>query len=130
MARSTHLLSLAICLSCFAAEAANWVKIAQTEKVSYSVDANSIVKTDKVRRAWILEDGHDGRNMFVYGSRLQLGVFNCAEKSMAVKQYVLYVEGNAKGPSVGERIYKDSELEFSQVVPESVGELLLKTVCR
>jgi len=125
----THLVVAAIGLLPVVCYAAKWELVSKTEKVAYYLDLESIVSSGRLKRVWLLENGHDGHNEFIYTSRLQLRVINCSERSVAVKQYVLYALPDGKGEPLGDGAYRDSELDFLQVVPGSIGERILRKVC-
>ncbi|MGH8630547.1 MAG: surface-adhesin E family protein [Burkholderiales bacterium] len=115
-------------LSC-AASAAEWEPVTDTETAIYLLDRGSLSSTQGRMRAWVLVTGPYGRGLPDYGSRTQLMVFDCGQRALALKEYVLHALPGGQGAVLRTEAYEDDGLEFTQPGPGSVGAQLLGAVC-
>ncbi len=112
--------------------AAHWVKINKTEKGLFEIDRDSLQYIDvenpsRIFKGWskltlykdLLEDGLKAGD---YAKSLQY--FDCLNKRV---KYVVYISYNEK--KVVESIQHKNP-EFQDVIPESVGETILNSVCK
>lgn len=66
---------------------------------------------------------------YYYKSSIELHSYNCAERSDALLSVVDYSESMGSGQVLNTYNWKTSELEYSYVIPESIGESMLEKVC-
>lgn len=131
--KRTHILTLLIAIiSSTNTNAAQWIKINETEKGLFEIDRDSLQYIDvenpsRIFKGWskltlykdLLEDGLKAGD---YAKSLQY--FDCLNKRV---KYVVYISYNEK--KVVESIQHKNP-EFQDVIPESVGETILNSVCK
>ncbi len=126
-----HLLSAAL-LAVLSSSAigADWVFATQgTDSTRHFIDGESVVRgKGGVAKAWILAEYQspqeiDGKR---YYSTKNLYLFDCANRTVALKQSTSYSQTGEVVSSVG---LDERELKFSDVVPESIGETWFQLAC-
>ena len=60
----------------------------------------------------------------------ELNYFDCRKRQYAIAQRIAYEERDAQGLTVFRATVPSSGLEYSDVVPESIGESMLLFVCK
>lgn len=122
-----------ICVGGHAA-AERWAMVAQTEKVTVYVDAQSISNRDGFRRAWEKWEYAEDRSpppltsvLRPFRSARFLMSFDCKERATAELQAIYYdAGGNVLGKLAGD----PKNTAFTYVVPGLLGEAALDFVCK
>lgn len=115
--------------------AANWAAVgyATGGNPILSVDRSSIVRVGSSVKYWtkqeyaqsqLLENTYPAK---YYSSAKALVYTNCASKTTATKQGTFY---DTNGEPVYSYNYQFTQLSFSEVIPDSIGESELNFVCR
>lgn len=114
--------------------ASNWQIVGYTTGGNpvLSVDKSSIVRTGNFVKYWSkqdfsqtqsLENTYPQKN---YSRAISLTVANCASRTTASKQGTFY---DTDGVPVHSFNYLFTQLSFSEVIPDSIGESELNFVC-
>lgn len=112
--------------------AATWVSIADASGVEVFVDVDSIRVTGPQVRTWLKwewEKPFELKHLVPvrsYKLEKQLQVSNCVDRTLAISQGTRYAE--LDGKDVVES-YSIPKLEFTEAVPESIGESIIKFAC-
>jgi hypothetical protein len=120
------------------APAADWVHVGllDADGSKLEIDASSVAKVGNKRKAWSrwtyvnpekvpsqLVQNESSRTFYTVS--LVLSFYNCAERTMADKQGIYR---DSKGDVIAQ--FTNGEfLQYSEVAPETVGELMLEYVC-
>jgi TonB family protein len=120
------------------AHAENWQQIANLDSTGgvLLVDTTSIDRENEIRNAWLkslytadrpipdsYRDVAPGARSYRW--ELSLGHFNCAERTAAVSQLILY---SADGQVVA-KLVDPGAPKFHEVAPQSIGGLMVQAVC-
>ncbi|MGB7196073.1 MAG: surface-adhesin E family protein [Collimonas pratensis] len=123
-------------LYCISSFASDWQQITSTETSVIAVDKQSITtsKGFRNRKAWITYDSTvakltTGYPAKPYFSMVQLEYFDCSERTAAAVQQIAYSGQTRTGEIVKVLNIPLSAAEFTEVVPDSVGEATLAYVC-
>ncbi|WP_157639452.1 surface-adhesin E family protein [Burkholderia ubonensis] len=116
--------------------ASDWRYLSSTENTTVSLDVQSVHFKGAVAKAWILSDYDPpttlqrGYTSLSASSSKALYFFDCDSDTSAVAEYV-YASGKGGNGAVVEswNIPSSQRLEFSEVVPDSIGEAMLRAVC-
>ena len=119
----------------FPANAANWVEVGVSDGVIVSVDTESLHYTGSKVKSWLQwqwSEPTDVPNTYpvkLYQMERQLQVSDCKAKTLAVVQGVRYVDisGNEV---VDSYTIEEKFWQFSEAVPETIGESIIKYVCK
>lgn len=121
---------------CGPALAEQWVRVdgAYQAAEGVDVDADSVVKTKSLLKAWVRRTYDADRVVQLkpyIGYRMDIGleVINCAERTSATKQILIYQSADSPRPS-NVVTTEDADLKFADVLPGSNGEKVLKFVCK
>jgi TonB family protein len=130
---------ITLLLMASAAHSENWLQIADLNPKGsiLFIDSTSIDRDSEPRKAWFKTVysadrpiGNSYRrvspDVSTYRSELTLGHFNCTERTIAVSRSVLH---GADDQVVGEFDAGENPLRIRDVTPQSVGGLMLRTVC-
>ena len=99
------------------------------------IDKDSIRFTGDTAKAWskwvyaVPQELAGAYPKKTYQSDKILRIYNCAAKTSAVKQIVYYATADGEDAMDTLQV-KDSELDFSDVIPDSIGEAQLDWVCQ
>jgi hypothetical protein len=119
-------LTLAIAASPARAE---WIPVSVgTNGSVFSMDASRIMKVGNRVQAWVKVD-HSKNAAVKYRSEMQLWSFICSTRKSRLLQYTEY---DSYGKVVGSNSVDDSEyteIGYSHVTPDSVGETQLNVGC-
>jgi hypothetical protein len=114
------------------AAAADWVRLMSNVKGdSFSVDLDSESRSGDKITAWMKTNYaniHENSGNKVSSSAV-LYIYNCHDRSYAIKNIVFYSELELKGDVVSSSNTKDRLLEYSDVVPGSVVEEFHTVLC-
>ena len=64
-----------------------------------------------------------------YRSAIQLQVFDCDKRVFAIHRFALHKEPMGSGDVVWKDVNPEDQLQFNDVAPGSIGEVVLETVC-
>ncbi len=117
-----------------AAGAANWILLTRHDDIEIYVDDASVAKQGKMRQVWDRTDYPSPQTMVFspfkqYRSMKALGYFNCAEKTGALRELVLFAGTSGSGEVVGHVTIPIDHLDFKTMVPGTVGAVLMRYVC-
>lgn len=127
------LIALAISAAAATAGAADWqpITMSSDQNGTYEMDFASVARVDaSTRKAWFKEklvkpEWHAAAAAS-YSEGRYLIYFRCASKTSATAQMINY---NAAGKTVYSRTIPADLLGFSDVIPDTVGEVFLATAC-
>ena len=116
------------------AQGSNWVKVGDTSTAYVYIDTESIVPRGQYRQAWLLWDWLQDKQTTtypqkVYKSSKYLTAFDCARRSSLNVQVVHYSDDTGAGEVVESRAWSIAPDLFADVVPDSIGEMMLGRVC-
>ena len=96
------------------------------------VDRSTIRRNGDVSRIWILKDYASTQEDHgdVYKSTKQLKLFNCKEETSAILSLLRTSGSMGSGDVVWSIHQKYNELDWRQIVPDSVDETHWKIACR
>lgn len=98
------------------------------------MDGDSVVKVGAYRKAWVKEtygkpEETDSYPKKAYNGAKLLYYYNCEIGTSVPVQKVLYADQGATGDVVESRSVKFKAENMIEVVPDSVGEALLRAAC-
>lgn len=133
-----HIL-ITLLLTASTAHAENWLQLAKLDQNGsvMLLDTASIDRDSELRKAWFkyvytadrpIGDGYSNvaPDAQSYRWELKLGHFNCADRTAANSQSILY---SADNKAVGNLTVDPSTLKFRTVAPKTAGGVLLQAVC-
>ena len=129
--------TVALCLAALhlPVRAANWVDVAGNDEVAVFVDTESIRKGGTRVKAWLKwkwqkpQDVPGAYPAKTYQSEKQLQVSDCKNGTIAIAQGVRYA-GPDGGDVVDSYTIAERDGKFSEAAPETIGESLIKFVCK
>ena len=116
------------------AVAATWIYLIEdTEGTVYTVDIESIAPRGKHKKAWFKTAMKTPQTLSYppyknYQSSKMLYHFDCAEKTSALVQSIYYA-GKETHEVVSSQSTDASRAVFTDVAPETIGEVQLNAVC-
>lgn len=117
-----------------AADASNWVLLTRHDDTEIYADDASVFKRGHLTLAWDRTDYPSSQTMTFspfkqFRSMKALGYYNCAEKTGALRELILYADAGGSGEVVAHVTVPVDHLDFKAMVPGTVGEVLLRYVC-
>ena len=117
-----------------AADASNWILLTRHDDTEIYVGKASGAKRGEFMQVWDRTDYPSPQTMSFfpfrqYRSMKALGYFNCAEKTGALRELILYAGAGGSNEVVGHVKISLDHLDFKTMVPGTVGAVLLKYVC-
>lgn len=115
-----------------ATSAADWQELLRNDKFTVWVDAESLMRQGDVVQAWekfsyrVSDVTYDGKR---HQSFSQLTYYDCRERRMAAKSRAVFSGENLQGDVVDSAEWKDDALEWEDVLPESLADVILMTTC-
>jgi|SRR5882672_2663202 len=126
-----------------------WIYISDDDKgVKHYYDSNIIVRDNNITEVWFKEGPpiekleqyrHDliarrknkslpitGYEYYSYSITKQ--IFDCKQRKM--KEYVAFYDYSDKGAVIFSASFDEAKVKWEDIVPESVGEKILSTVCK
>ena len=91
-----------------------------------------VLTEGKFLKTWFLntyDESMSLRDGKTYQSSKNLSLFDCKSKRFALRQIIYYTDTTAQGNVVRSNSMSDSELEFDDPSPGSVGEAILEQAC-
>jgi hypothetical protein len=125
------LIAIMLMLTAGWAHAAEWLKVGGTRTVTYYIDKASIIKTEKTRKVWSMQNftrmqkTPEGK---LYRSVKMLHVYACEEHTTTLLAQVYYPEVMGKGEPVEN--YKFEKFNPEDIVPESAFDSALVAACK
>jgi hypothetical protein len=115
--------------------AANWVDLAGNDEVTVFLDTDSIRRTGARVKTWLKwqwSKEQDVPNSYPpkkYLSEKQLQISDCQHNRLAIAQGVRY--SNNEGTDVVDSYtIEERKWQFSEVVPETIGESIVRVACK
>ncbi|VVD74544.1 hypothetical protein PHO31112_00765 [Pandoraea horticolens] len=123
------LLAVAIALSTSMAWGADWLNVYKTKAEDLSLDVESISTNNGYVAVWVRRDIHDSKSGLKSGGKpvrrlMMRWTINCHERTMATGAATAY---GANGTVLGS--IDGTPTVFSDVVPDSNGDTVMKVVC-
>jgi hypothetical protein len=113
------------------ADAANWVKIVDSNTSGIFVDTDSIIKTGDIVAAWYKREFNHAmpteKKHQLYKSSKVLNYYNCSEHEIAPAQWITYENKNGAGRIISNE--KVISLEYGDIPPGEAGEAIFNFVC-
>lgn len=129
----------AVCLSALLAAAqafaADWKTVATGADNDYVlfVDQQSLERKGGDIKAWFMldfpETQYTSGEHKAFRSVAELNYFNCNDRIKAAAVQRLYAENMARGEMVYEHAVKGPALMYTEIIPESPGEIKFSFVC-
>ena len=130
--RSLLFLVLASAISSVAA--AEWTLVGDHPKLRVEVDAQSVTKDQGFIKAWFkweyAETQYTNPDRRAFRSMKELNYFDCGKLRYAIAQRAAYSEPDGRGESVFSSAIPVSKLAFEEVIPDSIGESMLRFTCK
>jgi hypothetical protein len=123
-------------LSITPAHASDWQVVASAEKMTVLIDKNSMARAGKYKKAWfqysydVDQAGNSSTSFKIYRSTKTLEYFDCEEHTSAQVQVAYYSAIFGAGDFLGSIAVKPQAASFTEVIPDTVGEVLLEFVCK
>lgn len=114
--------------------AANWQPLAKGGGFIVYVDTESLVQRGEYWQSWFMWDNENDKETpdyppKTYRSTKTLTVFNCSLRQSTGIQTVYYSGQEGSGNSVYTASVNIKQASFADVVPDSIGESMLRYVC-
>jgi hypothetical protein len=131
MRELTVLLALAAALPAYGSD---WREVSKTNDAVLYVDFESIAPRGRYMRAWVMFDYAPPKQTETYPqkeykSAKSLWAFDCTERTSATAQHILLSGDLGAGEPIQVRSVDWGQLKFDDVVPDSIGETVLKITC-
>lgn len=126
--------ALAILALSAAASASRWVEVTDGDGVKIYADTESARRNGQIVRVWLrwvyqaprpVTNSNPQKHFL---SQKTLELYHCERRTAATIQIIRYAEGDG-GEIVESLSGADAPEQYSEVVPETVGEGILKYVC-
>ena len=114
--------------------AATWVPVAGNESMAAEVDRDSMRRTGpkvKVWVRWLYVEPTELKGAYprlTFQSLKSLAIYNCADKTNVNLQEAFYAERDG-GQVVKTNVTPETVAGYDEVVPDSMGEAILRFVC-
>ena len=128
-------LTIALCLASMIADASDWEAISFGDEVIVYVDNESIRFRGDTAKAWIqwaytkprdLTNSYPAKKFVLVKS---LKIFKCADRSSTTIQSISYSDRDGSNV-VDSNQTNEAIAQYSEVVPDTVGEEILNEVCQ
>ncbi len=124
------LLFLQLLSFCSYSQSKDWITVSVKDgdttlvKADYhSKNEDGIKNWFKVTKKTYTHEGKKYKNIYI----MMLSVFDCENNRPKSIQIIIY---NRSGEVIDSHTFKDYEQEWSDVVPETMGELVLNSICK
>jgi hypothetical protein len=127
-----HLLLVSfLLLQSASALAANWVQVAESDDAQCFIETESIRRIGDKVQCWESRNYDEPRTLgeHTYSSDLVFKEFDCYNRTCKLLFIIHYSEKDRRGSSVFYATYSSSDIP-SRIVPESVGEVMMKFLCQ
>lgn len=118
------------------ANAANWIEVGASDAVVVSVDTESLRRTGTKVKSWLKwqwSKPTDVPNTYpvkLYQLERQLQVSDCKSGTLAIAQGVRYADVSGNEVVVDNYTIEEKFWQFSEAAPETIGESIIKYVCK
>jgi hypothetical protein len=131
MSKLFHMLMLLVVPA--VASAADWRVFHTTRAVEVAIDADSILKSGKITKAWFKSNSLEPERLKSDPSKTFLSAkfqyqFDCREKTYALQTFTYYGQANGEGEVVHSGHPRSTN--FAEVIPESVAEGMFNHACK
>lgn len=114
--------------------ASDWTIVGQGQGTTVAVDVQSIAPRGKFTKAWVIFTYDHSQQPTAFATRAfqsmkSLAVYDCTERTMAVLQAIDFTGPAGSGDFAGSFSIDLSRATFTDVVPDSNGEILLRFIC-
>ncbi|NYE61427.1 hypothetical protein FHW58_002634 [Duganella sp. 1224] len=113
------------------AQAAQWVRVGGGKTVTYYMDKASIIKTDKTRKVWSMQNYtrmQKTPESKLYRSVKMLQIYGCDDHTTTLLAQVYYPDAMGKGEPVEN--YKFEKFNPEDIVPDSAFDATLAAACK
>ena len=126
-----RLLAMVVCLSCSSPVFAEWTHVGGTTAATFYVDFGSLKHNGKFREAWDLTNYAQPQtlNKIDFLSIKAKTRFDCTLDKKMTLVILHYSEQMGQGEVVG-RYETEAQGKWDYVVPDSIGEEVLRRVCK
>lgn len=119
-------------LSASVVSASDWASIGETSLSYWYMDKESIAPVDSKMKAWFLVDYIEEQSN-LYGKKFKsskhLSYFDCKSKTSVTVQSAIFSENLGEGTTVDSYSANKKDLEYIDVMPDTIGETALQAVC-
>jgi hypothetical protein len=128
-------IALSLIFICGTANASNWQVVGVGATASALVDANSISRSGKYKKAWVKysfaadQEASVMTNFKKWRSSTDLIYFSCEERTSGTVQATYYDGIMSNGEVVASMNLKLSQVLFSEAAPDTLGEAVLEFAC-
>jgi hypothetical protein len=125
------LIAIMLILAAGWAQAAQWVKVGGGKTVTYYMDKASIIKTDKTRKVWSMQNYtrmQKTPESKLYRSVKMLHIYGCEDHTTTLLAQVYYPDAMGKGEPVEN--YKFEKFSPEDIVPDSAFDSTLAAACK
>ena len=135
MKRFAVCLSALLTLTTVRAFAVDWQPIATSGDKDYVlfIDRQTLQRTGSSVKAWFLLDFAEtlttSGGRMAFRSMAELNYLNCDDRSKASVQQRMYADNMGRGKVVYEHSVTDAALMYTEIIPQSPGELKFDYVC-
>ena len=117
--------------------ATDWKQVGKSNEngTSFYVDTDSINGDDSLKKAWVLEDRSSSKSVKVNGKTIKymsyksLRIVYCDKNISSHQRGIFYNKSNGHGIDLHSYNEKFDDLEFSEAVPNTMGEALNQFIC-
>ena len=128
-----HVILFILIIFTIQAKSQDWIYVGNGKNGSKYYIRNSSIKENYNSRVWVktiankIQYNKNGKTYdLINGTSLNHYEFNCSLRQMKLLGYAYY---NSKGNVVQSKSYNEYLTDFQDVLPESIGEMLLNKVC-
>lgn len=135
MKRFAVCLSALLMLTAVPAFAVDWQPVATSGEKDYVlfVDRETLQRAGGNVKAWFLLDFAEtlvtSGGKMSFRSIAELNYLNCDDRSKASVEQRMYAGNMGRGEVVHEQVVKDAALMYTEIIPQSPGELKFDHVC-
>ena len=112
---------------------AGWEYTDRSNEAFFYVDKSTIRRNGAFVQMWLLTDYFEvqtGNGLFApFKSSKELWKYNCNDETLALVSIVHFSESEGIGSVNYTTTYKERELSWTSVVPDSVGKAMWKIAC-
>lgn len=123
---------IALVFSVSYTHASDWSLLDTSDIAQVYLDKSSVARFGKIRKAWIAYSYKDAEtyNGKSYKSSKTLGLYSCAERTSGIYQSTSYADEYGKGLVISSWQIPSKDVHFSEVVPDSIGEVTIDAICK
>ncbi|MFZ6775936.1 surface-adhesin E family protein [Undibacterium sp. Ji83W] len=111
----------------------DWVEVLPDVAKRYSEYFNkkSLTENGSARKVWVLTSFYDlkNENGISYKSTKRLQIYKCKQNEVGNVQRIAYTGNMGSGDVVASDVIPINKIQYIEVVPESMGEGVLREIC-